>query len=200
MVLPVNGTREGTVRLRAGRGRSRPRAARAHAKSLLSDLRGCGAARGCRAVLSRCAAASGFHARTLTRCPTRVWQRCQVLFCAVPAIRPARCCTLAYLKRALELAERYDFVIAADECYAEIYSDETAPPPSLLQACMPRAASASSAAWYFTACPSARAFPACAPVSSPATRPHRALPSLSHLPRQRDAGADPAGEHRRLER
>ena len=44
--------------------------------------------------------------------------------------------TPAYLNQALALAERYDFVIAADECYAEIYSDETAAPPSLLQACI----------------------------------------------------------------
>ena len=30
----------------------------------------------------------------------------------------------AYLRRALELAERHDFVIASDECYSEIYLDE----------------------------------------------------------------------------
>src|SRR5436853_262701 len=41
----------------------------------------------------------------------------------------------AYLEHALELADRYDFVIAVDECYAEIYLDDTQPPPSLLQAC-----------------------------------------------------------------
>ena len=39
--------------------------------------------------------------------------------CAPPAIRPARCCRSAYLQHALELAERHDFVIASDECYAD---------------------------------------------------------------------------------
>jgi len=34
----------------------------------------------------------------------------------------------------LALAERYDFLIASDECYADIYLDEAAPPPSLAQA------------------------------------------------------------------
>jgi len=34
----------------------------------------------------------------------------------------------------LELADRHDFVIASDECYSEIYSGESAPPPGLLQA------------------------------------------------------------------
>lgn len=33
----------------------------------------------------------------------------------------------------LELAERYDFVIASDECYSEIYFDEDKPPVGLLQ-------------------------------------------------------------------
>ncbi len=40
----------------------------------------------------------------------------------------------AYLQRALELALRFDFVIASDECYADLYDDERAPPPSLLSA------------------------------------------------------------------
>lgn len=36
-------------------------------------------------------------------------------------------------KTALDLAERYDFVLASDECYSEIYFDETAPPVGLLE-------------------------------------------------------------------
>jgi N-succinyldiaminopimelate aminotransferase len=39
----------------------------------------------------------------------------------------------SYLRRALELADRHDFVIAADECYAEIYLGRDAP-AGLLQA------------------------------------------------------------------
>ena len=35
--------------------------------------------------------------------------------------------SLDYLRRALELAERYDFVVASDECYSEIYLDEAQP-------------------------------------------------------------------------
>jgi N-succinyldiaminopimelate aminotransferase len=37
---------------------------------------------------------------------------------------------LEQLQRLVELAERFDFVIAADECYAEIYLDERDPPPA----------------------------------------------------------------------
>lgn len=39
---------------------------------------------------------------------------------------------LDYLSAALELARRHDFILAVDECYAEIY--DTAPPPGALEA------------------------------------------------------------------
>jgi N-succinyldiaminopimelate aminotransferase len=38
-------------------------------------------------------------------------------------------------QRLLELADRHDFVIAADECYSELYAAEERPPTGLLQAC-----------------------------------------------------------------
>jgi N-succinyldiaminopimelate aminotransferase len=37
-------------------------------------------------------------------------------------------------QRLFELSDRYDFVIASDECYAEIYFDESAPPLGALEA------------------------------------------------------------------
>jgi N-succinyldiaminopimelate aminotransferase len=62
------------------------------------------------------------------------WDACQLLYLCNPgnptgAVMPIR--TLAHL---VELAERHDFIIASDECYSEIYFDEAAPPPGLLQA------------------------------------------------------------------
>ena len=41
---------------------------------------------------------------------------------------------LEFFSRALELAARHDFIVASDECYADIYRDEAAPPPGLLEA------------------------------------------------------------------
>jgi N-succinyldiaminopimelate aminotransferase len=41
---------------------------------------------------------------------------------------------LSYLRAALKLAERHDFIVAADECYIDLYLDESQPAPSLLQA------------------------------------------------------------------
>lgn len=66
--------------------------------------------------------------------PAAVWDRCQLLFLCSPANPVGTVMPVDYLRRALELAERHDFVIASDECYADLYDDESAPPPSLLNA------------------------------------------------------------------
>jgi N-succinyldiaminopimelate aminotransferase len=72
----------------------------------------------------------------LAAVPEVIWRRCQVLFLCSPGNPTGAVLTLAYLQEALQLAERHGFIIACDECYAEIYTDETAAPPSLLQACL----------------------------------------------------------------
>ncbi|HEY0683590.1 MAG TPA: succinyldiaminopimelate transaminase [Steroidobacter sp.] len=66
--------------------------------------------------------------------PADVWKRCQILFLCSPSNPTGAVASIEYLQRALELAERYDFVIASDECYSEIYFDEANPPAGLLQA------------------------------------------------------------------
>jgi len=66
--------------------------------------------------------------------PASVWDRCQLLYLCNPGNPAGAVMDLALLQRVLTLAERHDFVVAADECYADIYPDESAPPPSLLSA------------------------------------------------------------------
>ena len=66
--------------------------------------------------------------------PEEIWRRCQLLFLCSPANPVGTVMSVAYLQRALELAERHDFVIASDECYADLFDDESSPPPSLLTA------------------------------------------------------------------
>lgn len=62
------------------------------------------------------------------------WKRCQILYICSPGNPTGAVIDRATLVRLMELAETYDFVIAADECYSEIYLDESAPPLGLLQA------------------------------------------------------------------
>jgi len=67
--------------------------------------------------------------------PESVWQRCQLLFLCSPGNPTGAVTDEATLHKLIALADQYDFVIASDECYSEIYFDENNPPVGLLQAC-----------------------------------------------------------------
>ena len=68
--------------------------------------------------------------------PDSDWQRCRILFICSPGNPTGAVMDEDYLGRVLALAERHGFIVAADECYADIYLDERAPPPGLLSACL----------------------------------------------------------------
>ena len=64
-----------------------------------------------------------------------VWERCQLLFLCSPGNPAGAVIDSDILKDLIELADRFDFIIASDECYSELYRDENNPPAGLLQAC-----------------------------------------------------------------
>lgn len=64
------------------------------------------------------------------------WRRCRLLYLCSPGNPTGAVMSLQRLQQLVERALEYDFVIAGDECYSEIYIDEDAPPPGLLQACI----------------------------------------------------------------
>ena len=62
------------------------------------------------------------------------WQQTQLIYICTPSnptgeIIPQKC-----MQKLINLAHKFDFVIASDECYSEIYTDESNPPQGLLQA------------------------------------------------------------------
>lgn len=59
--------------------------------------------------------------------------RTALAYLCTPSNPQGTIASLAQLKTAIQLAREYDFVLACDECYSEIYDAE--PPPSALQAC-----------------------------------------------------------------
>lgn len=65
--------------------------------------------------------------------PAEVWQCCQLLYICSPANPSGTVMSEADFETVLNLAEKYDFVIASDECYSELYDDEANPPAGLLQ-------------------------------------------------------------------
>ena len=66
--------------------------------------------------------------------PEAVWQRCQLLYLCSPGNPTGAVADIATMQKLIALADRYDFIIASDECYSELYFDEQNPPPGLLQA------------------------------------------------------------------
>ena len=60
-------------------------------------------------------------------------ERCALFYLCSPANPQGAIADLAYLQKAIRLAREYDFVLAVDECYGEIY--DRAPPPGALEAC-----------------------------------------------------------------
>ncbi len=68
--------------------------------------------------------------------PAAVWARCQLLYLCSPNNPSGTLLDQTAWQNLLAYADEYDFIIAADECYSEIYADENHPPIGLLQACI----------------------------------------------------------------
>lgn len=63
------------------------------------------------------------------------WRDCQLLYICSPGNPTGAVIGKDTLKQLIKLADQYDFVIASDECYSELYDDEANPPPGLLEVC-----------------------------------------------------------------
>ena len=74
------------------------------------------------------------HAMDFSSVPTDIFERTQLLYLCSPGNPSGKVMSLEQWKEVFTLSDKYDFVIAADECYSEIYFDEAAPPLGALQA------------------------------------------------------------------
>ena len=66
--------------------------------------------------------------------PQDVWARTQLLYVCSPDNPTGRVFGLAEWRELFALSDRHGFVIASDECYSEIFFDETRPPLGALAA------------------------------------------------------------------
>ncbi|VAX08058.1 N-succinyl-L,L-diaminopimelate aminotransferase, type 2 [hydrothermal vent metagenome] len=80
-----------------------------------------------------CTAESGFTP-DFAAVNDATWDRCQLLYLCSPHNPTGSVIGIEQLQQLINLAAKHNFIIAADECYSEIYPDESNPPPSLLQA------------------------------------------------------------------
>jgi N-succinyldiaminopimelate aminotransferase len=140
MVIPVNGTREALFSfVQAAVDSEQDRTSAMAARPLVvmpnpfyQIYEGAALLAGAEPHFLNCTEANGFLP-DLDAVDAVTWNRCQVLFLCTPGNPTGAVMPEAYLRRALELSARYGFVVASDECYSELYFDESSPPPGLLQ-------------------------------------------------------------------
>ncbi len=134
MVLPVNGTREALFSFAQCLIEPSDDALVAMPNPFYQIYEGAALLAGATPYFLDTTASTGFLP-DLAAVPAKVWQRCRLLYLCSPGNPTGTVADERYLAQALALADRYDFVIAADECYADIYRNEAAPPAGLLGAC-----------------------------------------------------------------
>ncbi|MFI4909670.1 MAG: succinyldiaminopimelate transaminase [Steroidobacterales bacterium] len=135
MVLPVNGTREALFAFVQAAVDGRSDALVLMPNPFYQIYEGAALLAGAQPHFLATTAANGYTP-DLDAVPESLWRRCQVLFVCSPGNPTGQVLSRDFLRRALALAARHDFIIAADECYSEIYLDERSPPPGLLEACL----------------------------------------------------------------
>ena len=74
------------------------------------------------------------HAMDFDSVPADVLKRTQLVYVCSPGNPSGKVMRLEQWKALFELSDKYGFIIAADECYSEIYFDEKTPPLGALQA------------------------------------------------------------------
>jgi N-succinyldiaminopimelate aminotransferase len=135
MVLPVNGTREALFAFVQAAVDDRHDPLVLMPNPFYQIYEGAALLSGAKPYLLDTTSATRY-APDLDTVPESVWRRCQVLFLCSPGNPTGTVLSREFLQHVLALAERHDFIVAADECYTEIYLDEHSPPPGLLQACL----------------------------------------------------------------
>jgi len=77
--------------------------------------------------------ANGFRAEW-SDVPAAVWKRARLVYACSPSNPLGRVMDLEEWRELFELSDRHGFTIVSDECYSEIYFDETKPPLGALAA------------------------------------------------------------------
>nr|WP_249115605.1 succinyldiaminopimelate transaminase [Azoarcus sp. L1K30] len=133
-VLPVNGSREALFAF----GQCLIDGTRPGAKVLCPNpfyqiYEGAALLAGAQPVFLNNSAANGF-ASDFSGVTEDSWRDIQLVFVCSPGNPTGRVLDIEEWQQLFALSDKYDFVIAADECYSEIYFDDAAPPIGALEA------------------------------------------------------------------
>jgi len=132
-VLPVNGTREGLFAFaQAVIDRSSDPQVLAP-NPFYQIYEGAALLAGAEPVFLPCTAENGYLP-DLDAVSPATWDRCQLVYLCSPGNPTGAVVPQSELQKLIGLAEKHDFIVASDECYSELYFDESNPPVGLLQA------------------------------------------------------------------
>ncbi|MFD1260117.1 succinyldiaminopimelate transaminase [Entomomonas asaccharolytica] len=133
-ILPVNGTREALFSFTQAVIDNTKEALVVSPNPFYQIYEGAALLAGAKPHYLPCLAENGFNPEFDAVSP-EVWQRCQILFLCSPGNPTGALVPVTTLKKLIQLADTYNFIIASDECYSELYFDENNPPAGLLTAC-----------------------------------------------------------------
>ncbi len=131
-VLPVNGTREALFAFAQAVIDRRKQPLVLMPNPFYQIYEGAALLAGAEPVYLPCTASNGFQP-DFDAVSAETWKRCQLLYICSPGNPTGAVMTVSQMQALINLADKYDFIIASDECYSEIYTDTA--PPGLLQAC-----------------------------------------------------------------
>lgn len=132
-VLPVNGTREALFAFAQAIVDRNDKPAILMPNPFYQIYEGAAFLAGAEPVYLNCTEEHGFIPDFDAVSP-ELWERCQLLYICTPGNPTGAVMSIAQLQKLINLAQQYNFVIASDECYSELYFDENQPPVGLLQA------------------------------------------------------------------
>jgi N-succinyldiaminopimelate aminotransferase len=133
-VLPVNGSREALFAFaQTVVDPSRPGALVVMPNPFYQIYEGAALLAGAGAEFLNADASTDFRV-DFSQLSEATWARVQLIYVCSPANPTGSVMTLKDWRRLFELSDRHGFVIASDECYSEIYFDESHPPLGGLEA------------------------------------------------------------------
>jgi N-succinyldiaminopimelate aminotransferase len=133
-VIPVNGTREALFAFaQCVIDRSQSNALVMMPNPFYQIYEGAALLSGATPVFMNCVEENNFIP-DLDSISVQQWQDCQLIYICNPGNPTGAVMPVEYLQKLIKLAHKHDFIIASDECYSEIYSDENIAPPGLLAA------------------------------------------------------------------
>lgn len=133
-VLPVNGSREALFSFaQAVIARRHRRPVVVMPNPFYQIYEGAALLAGARPFFVNTLAEDGWR-MDFARVPEDLWPDVQLVYVCSPGNPTGKVMTCEDWETLFALSDRYGFVIAADECYSEIYLDEATPPLGALQA------------------------------------------------------------------